>query len=295
MRRKSERSSGSGFRRPSFELCLGDARLLLGTETKIMGVLNVTPDSFSDGGRFLDPGLAEARALRMEEEGAHLVDIGGESSRPGARPVSSREEIKRVRPVLHRLAGKIKIPISVDTYKYDVAAAALDGGATVVNDIRALRGNRRLAKLIARRKAAVVLMHMQGTPSTMQKDPVYREPVEDVIRSLRLAVEDALDAGIDRSRMLVDPGFGFGKTIAHNIALLSHLERFASLKVPVLVGLSRKSFVGDLTGASGTDGRLSGSLAAATVAILKGAHVLRVHDVSDHRQAARLVDGVAGS
>jgi dihydropteroate synthase len=265
----------------------------LGTETKIMGVLNVTPDSFSDGGRFFDPGLAETRALRMEEEGAHLIDVGGESSRPGARAVSSREEIRRIRPVLRRLAGKIKIPISIDTTKYDVAAAALDEGATVVNDICALRGNRRLAKLIARRKAAVVLMHMQGTPATMQKNPIYQKPVEDVIRFLRRAVEDALDAGIDRSRMLVDPGFGFGKTMSHNVALLSHLERFAVLKVPVLAGLSRKSFVGGLTGSPGVDSRLPGSLAAAAVAIQKGAHILRVHDVSEHCQVARLVDGTA--
>lgn len=295
MRRKSEGSSGSGFRRPLFELRLGDAALSLGAETKIMGVLNVTPDSFSDGGRFLDPGLAEERALRMEEEGAHLIDVGGESSRPGARPVSSREEISRVRPILRRLSGKIKIPVSVDTYKYDVAAAALDEGATLINDIRALRGNRRLAKLIARRKAAVVLMHMQGDPVSMQKNPVYKEPVEDVIRFLRRAVEDALDAGIGRSNVLVDPGFGFGKTLSHNTALLSHLDRFASLKVPVLVGLSRKSFVGDLSGSSGIDGRLSGSLAAASAAVLKGAHVLRVHDVAEHRRAARLVDAVAAA
>lgn len=274
-----------------FDLVLGGQTLKLGRETKIMGILNVTPDSFSDGGRYLDPGLAESRALCMEREGAHLIDVGGASTRPGARVVSAREEIRRVRPVLRRLAGKIKIPLSIDTYKYDVAAAALDEGATIVNDICALRGNRRLAKLIARRKAAVVLMHMQGMPATMQKKPAYKDPVEEVIHFLCRAVDSALDAGIDRSSVLIDPGFGFGKTMSHNVALLSHLERFASLKVPVLVGLSRKSFVGELTGSLGVDSRLPGSLAAAAVAILKGAHILRVHDVCEHGQAARLVDG----
>ena len=206
----------SALKRRFFDFCPGGFSLRLGSETKIMGVLNVTPDSFSDGGSYLDPGLAEARALKMEREGAHLLDVGGESSRPGARAISEKEEIRRVLPVIKRLAGKIKIPISVDTVKYGVARAALDEGAVIVNDITALRDNRRLAKLIARAKAGVVLMHMRGTPRTMQKDPAYKNVVGEVSNFLRRAVRMALDAGVSKSRILIDPGFGFGKTVDQN-------------------------------------------------------------------------------
>ena len=280
----------SGFPRPRFDLRLGPRKLCLGLETKIMGVLNVTPDSFSDGGRTLDPALAERRALRMEAEGAHLIDIGGESSRPGSKPVSSREEIRRIRPVFKRLSKKIKIPLSVDTYKYDVAAAALDEGAVLVNDIRALRGNKRLAKLIARNKAGVVLMHMRGTPATMQKDTFYRDVLRDVTAALKKAIRFALDSGIEASRILADPGFGFGKTAEQNIRMLFNLDTFHRLKVPVLAGLSRKSFIGFFSGVNDPSNRLCGSLAAASAAVERGVHVLRVHDVAAHRQASLVLD-----
>lgn len=254
-----------------------------------MGVLNVTPDSFSDGGRFLDPALAEKRALTLQDEGAHFLDVGGESSRPGAHPVSAREEIRRILPVLKRLLKKIKIPISVDTTKHDVALAALDHGACIINDITALSGDRRMAKLIARHEASVILMHMQGRPGTMQKNPRYRDVVSDVKQFLKKAVQKALQAGIARDRVMVDPGFGFGKTMEHNMELLSRLDELGSLKLPLLVGLSRKSFLGHLLGVA-TPQRLAASLAAASVAIERGAHVLRIHDVSPHRQLALLVD-----
>lgn len=280
----------SGSLRPRFDLCLGGFKLCLGSETKIMGVLNVTPDSFSDGGLFADPALAERRALKMEAEGAHFIDIGGESSRPGARSVTTREEIRRIRPVFRRLSKKIRTPLSVDTYKYDVASAALDEGAVLVNDITALGGDKRLAKLIARQKAGVALMHMRGDPRTMQRNTSYKNLLKEVRDALRRSVEKALEAGIDASRILVDPGFGFGKTPAQNLEMLFGLWFFQKLKMPILVGLSRKSFIGYFSGISDPADRLYGSIAAAAAAIDRGAHMLRVHDVLAHRQASFVAD-----
>ncbi len=279
----------SGFRRPTFNLEIGGVRFRLGIETKLMGVLNVTPDSFSDGGRYLSPDRAVAHALKLEREGAHLIDIGGESSRPGSRPISAKQEIKRIQPVLKRLSKKVKIPLSVDTTKYEVAWAALDHGVVLVNDIRGLHGDKRLAKLIARYRAGVVLMHMQGVPQTMQQKPHYRDLLKDISDYLRSAAESALEAGIARNALMVDPGFGFGKTTAQNVEILSRMEYFSKLKLPVLAGLSRKSFLGNLL-AIPTAERLYGSLAAAAVAISRGAHFLRVHDVLAHRQLALVVD-----
>ena len=277
-------------RRLRFDLRLGDQKLCLGLETKIMGVLNVTPDSFSDGGRYFDPGLAERRALKMEEEGAHIIDIGGESSRPGARPVSIQEEIRRIRPVFKRLSKKVKIPLSIDTYKYEVASVALDEGAVLVNDIRALGEDKRMAKLIARHKAGVALMHMKGAPETMQKNPSYKNILVEVMDFLKESVRKALDCGIDASRILVDPGFGFGKTSEQNGRMLFNLQFFQGIKMPILVGLSRKSFIGVFSGTTNTSNRLYGSIAAAVAAVDRGAHVLRVHDVAAHRQASRVMD-----
>lgn len=255
-----------------------------------MGILNVTPDSFSDGGRFFDPALACKRALRMEIEGAHIIDIGGESSRPGSKPVSSREEIRRIRPVFKRLAKKIKTPLSIDTYKYDVASMALDEGASLVNDIRALGADRRMAKLIARQKAGVVLMHMRGTPQTMQQKTAYRDVVHNVSAYLKGAIGRALQAGIGASSIVADPGFGFGKTPEQNARLLFHFDFFQKLKIPLLAGLSRKSFIGAFSGVHDPGDRLYGSLAAAALAVERGAHILRVHDVAPHRQAALFLD-----
>lgn len=253
-----------------------------------MGVINVTPDSFSDGGRFIDPARAEIQALRMQDEGAHFLDLGAESSRPGAPSVSWREEWRRLQPVLKRLAPKLKLPISVDTTKPEVAEAALEQGAVLVNDITGLR-SKRMAKLIAKNNASVVLMHMQGTPRTMQKKPSYRNVVKEVKAVMRRSIHAAREAGIPASHILIDPGFGFGKTVEHNYSLLSHLDEFTSLGYPVLVGLSRKSFLGAALGLP-VGNRLHVSIAAACVAIAGGAHVLRVHDVLAHRQAASAMD-----
>lgn len=263
----------------------------LGFETKIMGVLNVTPDSFSDGGLYLDPGLAEECALRMQIEGAHILDIGGESSRPGAFMVSTKEELRRILPVIKRLSKKIKIPLSVDTYKTEVAKAAIQEGVSMVNDIFALRKNKPLAKLIARHKTAVVLMHMQGTPATMQKKPSYKNLLQEVSDYLYNASRFARDNGISEEQIILDPGFGFGKTIGHNLALLHELDFFEKLNHPLLVGLSRKSFIGHLIGGD-VSNRLNGSLAAASAAILSGVHILRVHDVLAHKELTLLLDAL---
>lgn len=256
-----------------------------------MGVLNITPDSFSDGGRYLDPAEAERRAVKLESEGAHFIDVGGESTRPGARPVGVREELKRVVPVLKRLRGRIHPPISIDTYKYDVASAAFDNGAEILNDIYALRSDRRMARLVARHKAAVVLMHLRGEPKTMQSDTRYKNVVQEVRVFLKRAVDRALEAGIERERIVIDPGFGFGKSAAQNLELLAHLDELCSLGVPVLAGISRKSFIGQLLGEP-VDRRLSGSLGAAVVAAMKGARIVRAHDVLAHRQTLAVVDAV---
>lgn len=266
--------------------------LSLKNETKIMGVLNVTPDSFSDGGQYMDPDKAEERALRMEVEGAHLLDIGGESSRPGSKPVSWKEELRRVLPVLQRLKHRIKIPISLDTYKVEVAQAALDNGADIINDIYGLRSNKKLAKCVAKSGGGVILMHMQGDPMTMQKRPTYKDLVKEIKRSLKGSIQLALEAGVERSHIAIDPGFGFGKTEDQNFELLSRLDECVAMGYPLVVGLSRKSFLGNHLGVPATE-RLSASLAAAAVALQKGACVLRVHDVLPHRQLALIMDRIA--
>ena len=277
------------FLRPAREFEAGSDRLCLGKQTKLMGVLNVTPDSFSDGGRYFDLLSAEKQALRLQDEGAHILDVGGESSRPGAKRVSVKEEMRRVLPVLKRLSRKIKIPVSIDTTKAEVARAALDCGVTIINDITALSGDRRMAGLIARHKASVVLMHMQKNPRTMQDNPTYRSVIQEVKKFLKRAAEKALEAGISRSKIMIDPGFGFGKTVDQNKQLLRSLHELADLELPLMVGLSRKSFIGEWLGKP-VEHRLVGSLAAAAVAIQQGAHVLRVHDVMAHRELAAVVD-----
>ena len=284
------------FRRPEFELTFRGSSLRLGRETKLMAVLNVTPDSFSDGGRFFDPGRAAAQALRLQAEGAHILDIGGESSRPGSKAVTVREEIRRIRPVLKRLSGTIQIPISVDTYKYDVAMMALDEGASIVNDITALGGRRKFARLIARYDAGLVLMHMRGNPATMQKNTAYKDLFGEIGLRLREAADLALSCGVRRSNLAVDPGFGFGKSAGQNLQLLSSLHYFSKLRLPVLAGLSRKSFIGHLLAPAaggtvpGPDGRLYGSLAAAAAALERGVHILRVHEVLPHKHLAVMMD-----
>ena len=242
----------------------------------VMGIVNVTPDSFSDGGHHLDSGAALAHARQLIEEGADLLDIGGESTRPGAAPVDEQEELDRVLPVLEGLRD-VLVPVSVDTRKPEVMRAALAAGASMVNDISALQGEGTLAA-VAASDAAVCLMHMKGDPENMQFEPNYQDVMSEVMTFLRMRIATVQAAGIARERIVIDPGFGFGKTLAHNMALLRGLEAFSSLGVPVLAGLSRKSMLGALTGQP-VEQRLAASVAAALLAVQRGAKIVRVHDV----------------
>ncbi|MGE5130256.1 MAG: dihydropteroate synthase [Sphingomonadaceae bacterium] len=246
----------------------------------LMGVVNVTPDSFSDGGRFIDRAAALAHARRLIEEGADLIDIGGESTRPGAQPVSEQEELARVLPVLEALAGG-RVPVSVDTRRPAVMREALAHGASMINDVEALSAPGAL-EAVASTNCAVCLMHKRGDPATMQRDPRYGEVVSEVAEYLAGRIATVRAAGIGADRIVADPGFGFGKTLAHNLALLKRLPELARLEVPLLVGWSRKSSLGALTGRAVED-RLAGSLAAALLALLGGAKILRVHDVKETR------------
>jgi len=259
--------------------------------TALMGIVNVTPDSFSDGGRYFEPAQAISHGVKLVEEGADIIDVGGESTRPGARPVSGREEMERVIPVIRGLRRELSAPISVDTYKADVARAALDEGADMVNDISALRFDPAMAPLVAAEKVPVVLMHMQGTPRTMQQRPHYRDVVEEVKEFLRDQIRYAVQSGVDLERIIIDPGIGFGKELEHNLALLRALPALADLGRPVLVGPSRKTFIGKILDA-GPEERLEGSLAAAVAAVLGGASVIRTHDVKEARRAIRVADAM---
>jgi dihydropteroate synthase len=250
---------------------------------RLMGIVNVTPDSFSDGGRFLAPDLAIAHARELAGDGADLLDVGGESTRPGAREVSAEEELGRVAPVLEGIRD-LEVPISIDTSKAAVAEAALDRGAEIVNDVTALRHEPALAGLCAARECLVVLMHMQGTPRTMQENPTYADVVDDVKAFLAERIRFAVGEGIAEERIWVDPGIGFGKTVAHNLELLRRLGELRELGRPVVVGTSRKRFIGELTGRD-VDDRLGGTIASNVIALRAGADVLRVHDVAETRQA----------
>ena len=243
----------------------------------VMGIVNVTPDSFSDGGKYSQRDQAIAHALKLAEEGADILDIGGESTRPNATPVGLQEELDRVVPVIESLSKQVNIPISIDTYKPQVMQAAINAGASMVNDVRALQVDGALA-VVAKSNVGVCLMHMQGLPATMQNNPQYNDIVNDVKAFLAARLQASIDAGVPTSRILLDPGFGFGKTRAHNISLIQHLDEFASLGQPILVGLSRKSVLGQVTG-NDVDARLYASIAASMIAAQKGAKILRVHDV----------------
>ncbi|MBM3889298.1 MAG: dihydropteroate synthase [Verrucomicrobia bacterium] len=259
--------------------------------TRIMGVLNVTPDSFSDGGRFLDPRAAVARAVEMADAGAEIIDVGGESSRPGATPVPVEEELRRVMPVLQECARELgaRVALSIDTTKAEVARQALDGGAVIVNDISAGRFEPALLSAAARAGAGLVLMHMQGTPQTMQLAPAYADVVGEVTAFLRERMTAARGAGIGEEQIVVDPGIGFGKTLGHNLELLARLNEFAALGRPVLVGTSRKGFIGRLLGKE-VDERLAGTLATVAWCAARGANIVRVHDVQETAQVLRVID-----
>lgn len=261
-----------------------------------MGVLNVTPDSFSDGGKFLEPDRALEQALAMQRDGADLIDIGAESTRPDSVAISGEEELRRLLPVLRTVRSLLKIPISVDTRKAEVAEAALEAGADMLNDVSGLRPDPHLAEVVARRRAALILMHMRGEPATMQKGPFARDVLEDVVGGLRVALTRALRAGVSKSRIILDPGIGFGKTHAQNYELLQKLPQLAKLGYPLLVGTSRKGFLGAALARDGQaappEARIWGTAATVTASILGGAHIVRVHEVAEMAQVARVSDRI---
>jgi len=280
-----------GFCRREFTIGLPGGPMRLKTHAPlVMGILNVTPDSFSDGGAFFDTAAAVDHAFTIEEQGADIIDIGGESTRPGSLSVSAEEETERVVPVIEALAGKIGCPLSIDTSKPEVAEAALDAGAAIINDVTAL-ADERMATLAADKGCPVILMHMKGTPRTMQKSPFYRDLMGEITLFLRRRVERAVSAGVERDRIIIDPGIGFGKTAEHNLNILRRLKVLASLGRPILVGVSRKSFLGKVTGAPVT-GRRIATAAANALAAAAGAHILRVHDVAEAKEAAAVAAAV---
>lgn len=262
-----------------------------GQKTYVMGILNVTPDSFSDGGIHYTLDRAVARAREMVEEGADIIDIGGESTRPSADPVPPDEEIGRVIPVLERLVNEVDVPISVDTYKSDLARMALERGATIINDISGLRADPRMPGVVAEFGCPVVAMHIKGTPKNMQDNPTYVDAVGEIIEYLRGSIDLALQAGLPGEKIIVDPGIGFGKTTAHNLEIMRRLEEFRALEQPLLIGTSRKSFIGNILNLP-VEERLFGTAATVAIAIANGADIVRVHDVRAMKQVARMTDAM---
>ena len=284
-----------------FQINCGKFHLDLGTRACIMGILNITPDSFSDGGAFNEYEAAVAQGIRLAEQGADILDIGGESTRPFSKPVSAQEEIDRVVPVIDTLSRKINIPISIDTVKSTVAKAALDAGATIINDISACEMDPDMMDVAAAYQVPVVLMHMKGTPETMQANPVYDDLIQEITDYLAARAESAITKGIEKSRIILDPGIGFGKTVHHNLSLIQCLETIAGLGFPVLMGPSRKSFIRNILSKNSTGTGTpkvsseqieTGTLAAVGACLAHGAHIIRVHDVQRAAAFTRVFDAI---
>jgi dihydropteroate synthase len=282
--REIDRALGAYGRR-RFVVRLGSRELALGPRPALVGVVNVTPDSFSDGGRFLDPKAAIAHGESLVAEGADVLDIGGESTRPGADPVAVDEELARVIPVIRGLAARIKAPLSIDTRHARVAREAVAAGACLINDVTGLTGDPEMARAVAETAAGLVVMHIQGEPRTMQQDPKYDNLMADICRFLRRGIMAAREAGVEEDRILIDPGIGFGKRLEHNLQVLSRLGQLRTLGRPIMVGVSRKRFIGDVTGIRKAADRVFGTAAACALAVAQGALALRVHDVLQMRQA----------
>jgi len=287
------------LKRRKFHLRLPSRTLVLGERTLVMGVLNVTPDSFSDGGTFLDPQRAVEHALEMERAGADLLDIGGESTRPGSTGTAAETELARILPVLEGLRGALRIPISIDTRKSQVAEAAISAGAQIINDVSGLRSDPRIAEVAYRRGLPLILMHMRGEPQTMQRKLFARDVMKDVTQGLRASISMARKAGVAKSQIIIDPGIGFGKSFEQNYELLRKLPEIAKLGYPLLVGTSRKGFLGATLAHHGpardcksapVEERLWATAATVTASILGGAHIVRVHDVAEMAQVARVAD-----
>ncbi len=279
------------FKRESFDLIHPDGKLRLGKKTHVMGILNVTPDSFYDGKRDNTKEDIINRALKMVEEGADIIDIGGESTRPGADPVSESEEMARVIPIIKTLSKRIKKPISIDTYKVKVAEKAIHAGASIINDIGGLQMDKRMAKIAAEANVPIVIMHKKGTPKTMQRYPIRKNLIPEIISYLRKSISIAVNAGIDENKIILDPGIGFGKTLQHNLLILKRLKEFKNLGFPILVGTSRKRFIGTILNLP-VEERLYGTLATVAVAAMNGAHIVRVHDVCETVQIVKICDAI---
>ena len=261
-------------------------------KTYIMGILNVTPDSFSDGGQYFDKSTAIKRAIQMVEDGADIIDIGGESTRPGSQPLAIEEELRRTLPVIEALTKEINTPISIDTYKSEVAKRALDAGAAMVNDISGLRFDPEMLKVVSAYKVPVVIMHIKGLPRDMQKNPVYEALIPEIMDYLRESIKSAKESGIAEDMIIIDPGIGFGKTFEHNLEIIHSLYNFTLLEKPVLVGLSRKAFIGKILGDVPAGERLEGTAAAIAISIINGANIIRVHDVKEMVKVAKVANAV---
>ena len=271
-----------------------DREIDLSRRARVMGIINATPDSFSDGGSFLDPQAALAHGLQMVADGAEILDIGGESTRPGAQSVEADEEIRRVLPIIQALRRESQVLLSIDTSKAAVARAALDAGADIINDVTGLRGDPEMSAFAASSKAGIVIMHMQGEPRTMQVAPTYDDVVEEVGNFFRQSLARSVACGIDPMRIALDPGIGFGKTPEHNRRLLAELSAFLEFGRPLLVGVSRKSFLGWLAGSSAMDDRFWPGVALTSLCRERGARILRVHDVKPHTEALRMTEAILG-
>ncbi len=271
-------------------LNLGRYTLDLSLKTHVMGILNVTPDSFSDGGRFFDPAVAFEHARQMVADGADIIDVGGESTRPGAEPVSLEEELRRTIPVIEKLSGELDVPISIDTYKPEVAKEALGAGAVMINDISGLR-DKKMIGLAAEGDVPVIIMHMKGTPRNMQKNPTYGDVVAEVCNWLGIQAEEAIQGGLSASKVLIDPGIGFGKTFEHNLEILRRLAELKSLGYPIVLGTSRKAFIGAILDLP-LNKRMEGTIATVVYSITQGANIVRVHDVKEVVRACRIADAI---
>jgi dihydropteroate synthase len=280
------------YLRSDYKIEIGGKVLDLGGRTHIMGIVNVTPDSFSDGGQYARMDRAIAHAREMAAAGADIIDIGGESTRPGAAPLAEEEELRRIIPLIKRLSSELPVPISVDTYKSAVAKKAIEAGAVIVNDISGLRFSRDMAKVVADSGVGLVIMHIKGTPRNMQQNPVYDDVVVEVMAYLEEGIEIAVTAGMDPEKIFIDPGIGFGKTLEHNLMILNRLEEFRALGRPILLGASRKKFIGTILGIPEPELRVDGTAAAVSLGIERGASVLRVHDVARMAQVAKMTDAI---
>lgn len=277
----------------TFQLQCGGRILDLSSRTHIMGILNVTPDSFSDGGKFFQPGQAIEHGIQMAEDGADIVDIGAESTRPGAKPVAADEELRRIIPILEGLLKQVAVPISIDTYKSSVAETALEAGAQMINDISGLRFDPQMRHVIAKYRVPVVIMHIKGEPRNMQQHPYYGDLIGEISGYLAESIQLAEEAGIQREKIIVDPGIGFGKRLMDNYEILRRLDEFQKLGCPILIGPSRKSFIGKVLDLP-SDQRLEGTIAAVAIGIQHGAHLVRVHDVKEISRACRIIDLLVG-